>query len=69
MIITGTSAQGAKRMARKKVLVKQLAAIEDFGSMDIHVSPPKCTRPKARSRYLVPLVAKKGLEGPFEVPS
>ena len=35
MIITVTLAQGARRMARKKVLVKQLAAIEDFGSVEI----------------------------------
>ena len=35
MIITVTLAQGAKRMTSKKVLVKQLAAIEDFGSIDI----------------------------------
>jgi len=35
MIIAVTLAQGAKRMTWKKVLVKQLAAIEDFGSLDI----------------------------------
>jgi Mg2+-importing ATPase len=35
MIITITLAQGARRMARKKVLVKQLSAIEDFGSIEI----------------------------------
>ncbi|MGA2722333.1 MAG: magnesium-translocating P-type ATPase [Bryobacteraceae bacterium] len=35
MIITIALAQGARRMARKKVLVKQLAAIEDFGSIEI----------------------------------
>jgi len=35
MIITVTLAHGARRMTRKKVLVKQLAAIEDFGSIDI----------------------------------
>jgi Mg2+-importing ATPase len=35
MIITVTLAQGARRMMRKKVLVKQLAAIEDFGSVEI----------------------------------
>jgi len=35
MIITVTLAQGTRRMARKKVLVKQLTAIEDFGSIDI----------------------------------
>jgi Mg2+-importing ATPase len=35
MIITVTLAQGARRMTKRKVLVKQLAAIEDFGSIDI----------------------------------
>jgi Mg2+-importing ATPase len=35
MIITVTLAQGARKMTKKKVLVKQLAAIEDFGSVDI----------------------------------
>ena len=35
MIITITLAQGARRMAKKKVLVKQLSAIEDFGSVTI----------------------------------
>ena len=35
MIITVTLAQGARRMVRKKVLVKQLSAIEDFGSVEI----------------------------------
>jgi Mg2+-importing ATPase len=35
MIITIALAQGARRMAGKKVLVKQLAAIEDFGSVEI----------------------------------
>jgi len=35
MITTVTLAQGAVRMARRKVIVKHLAAIEDFGSMDV----------------------------------
>ena len=35
MIITVTLARGARRMTRKKVLVKQLVAIEDFGSIEI----------------------------------
>lgn len=35
MIITVTLAQGARQMTAKKVLVKQLAAIEDFGSIDV----------------------------------
>ena len=35
MITTVTLARGAARMARRKVIVKHLAAIEDFGSMDV----------------------------------
>ncbi len=35
MIVSVTLATGAVRMARKKVIVKHLAAIENFGSMDI----------------------------------
>jgi Mg2+-importing ATPase len=35
VIVSVTLAQGARRMAGKKVIVKQLAAIENFGSMDI----------------------------------
>ncbi len=35
MIITVTLAQGARRMTKKRVLVKQLSAIEDFGSIEI----------------------------------
>jgi len=35
MIVSVTLAQGARRMADKKVIVKQLSAIENFGSMEI----------------------------------
>src|SRR5262249_6332577 len=35
MIVSVTLSSGAVRMARKKVIVKQLAAIENFGSMDV----------------------------------
>jgi P-type Mg2+ transporter len=35
MITTVTLARGAVRMARRKVIVKHLVAIEDFGSMEI----------------------------------
>jgi Mg2+-importing ATPase len=35
MIITVTLGQGAVRMARRKVIVKHLAAIQNFGSMDV----------------------------------
>jgi Mg2+-importing ATPase len=34
-IVSVNLAQGARRMAAKKVIVKRLAAIEDFGSMDV----------------------------------
>ena len=34
-MLTVTLSQGAKRMARKKVIVKQLSAIENFGSIEI----------------------------------
>ena len=35
MITTATLAQGALRMARRRVIVKHLAAIENLGSMDV----------------------------------
>jgi Mg2+-importing ATPase len=35
MIVSVTLSSGAVRMARRKVIVKRLAAIENFGSMDI----------------------------------
>jgi len=35
MVVSVTLSSGAVRMARKKVIVKQLAAIENFGSLDI----------------------------------
>jgi Mg2+-importing ATPase len=38
MITTMTLAQGAVRMARRHVIVKHLAAIEDFGSMTVLLS-------------------------------
>src|SRR5262249_55141610 len=38
MIMGVTLAQGAVHMARQKVIVKHLAAIEDFGSMDVFCS-------------------------------
>jgi P-type Mg2+ transporter len=38
MITTVTLSQGAMRMAREKVIVKRLAAIQNFGSIDIFCS-------------------------------
>ena len=34
-IITVNLAQGARKMARKNVIVKRLSSIENFGSMDV----------------------------------
>ena len=48
MIITVTLAQGARRMTKKKVLVKQLLAIEDFGSVDILCSDKTGTLTEGR---------------------
>jgi len=38
MIATATLARGALRMSRRAVIVKHLAAIDDFGSMDVLLS-------------------------------
>src|SRR5690348_4535114 len=38
MITTVTLARGAVRMARRRVIVRHLAAIEDFGSMTVLLS-------------------------------
>lgn len=35
MIVSLTLAAGAVRMAQRKVIVKRLAAIENFGSLDV----------------------------------
>jgi Mg2+-importing ATPase len=35
MVMTVTLSRGALRMARKKIIVKRLAAIHDFGAMDV----------------------------------
>jgi Mg2+-importing ATPase len=35
MIVTGTLARGAVAMSRRRVIVKRLAAIENFGAMDV----------------------------------
>ena len=50
MIVSVTLASGAVRMAGKKVIVKQLAAIENFGSMDILCSDKTGTLTHGRSR-------------------
>ena len=48
MIVSVTLASGAVRMARRKVIVKQLAAIENFGSMDILLSDKTGTLTEGR---------------------
>ena len=48
MITSVTLAQGAREMARKKVIVKRLASIENFGSMDILCSDKTGTLTEGR---------------------
>lgn len=48
MVVSVTLARGALRMAKKKVLVKRLAAIHDLGSMDILCTDKTGTLTEAR---------------------
>ena len=58
-IISVNLAQGARQMAAKKVIVKRLAAIEDFGSMDILCSDKTGTLTEG----LVQLNSALGIDG------
>src|SRR5579872_711976 len=62
MIITVTLAQGAVRMARKHVIVKQLASIQNFGSIDILCSDKTGTLTSGR------MVLEQEM-GPFAAPA
>ena len=48
MIVSVTLARGAKRMAAKKVIVKQLASIQNLGSMDVLCTDKTGTLTEAR---------------------
>ena len=50
MVVSVTLARGALRMARKKVIVKRLAAIQDLGSMDVLCTDKTGTLTEARIR-------------------
>lgn len=50
MIVSVTLARGAKRMAAKKVIVKQLASIQNLGSMDVLCTDKTGTLTEARIR-------------------
>ena len=50
MVVTVTLSRGAMRMARKKVIVKQLAAIHNLGSMDVLCTDKTGTLTEARIR-------------------
>lgn len=50
MVVSVTLARGALRMAKKKVLVKRLAAIHDLGSMDVLCTDKTGTLTEARIR-------------------
>ena len=48
MIVSVTLARGAKRMAAKRVIVKQLASIQNLGSMDVLCTDKTGTLTEAR---------------------
>ena len=48
MVVTVTLSRGAQRMARKHVIVKQLAAIQNLGSMDVLCTDKTGTLTEAR---------------------
>ncbi len=50
MVVTVTLSRGAMRMAKKKVIVKQLAAIHNLGSMDVLCTDKTGTLTEARIR-------------------
>lgn len=50
MIVSVTLARGAKRMATKRVIVKQLASIQNLGSMDVLCTDKTGTLTEARIR-------------------
>lgn len=50
MIVSVTLARGALRMARQKVIVKRLSAIEDLGAMDVLATDKTGTLTEARIR-------------------
>lgn len=50
MIVSVTLARGAKRMAEKRVIVKQLASIQNLGSMDVLCTDKTGTLTEARIR-------------------
>ena len=50
MIVSVTLAKGAQRMAKKRVIVKQLASIQNLGSMDVLCTDKTGTLTEARIR-------------------
>jgi P-type Mg2+ transporter len=63
MIVTVTLGRGAVRMARRRVIVKRLAAIHNLGAMDVLCTDKTGTLTEARMR-LVRTVDAAGAESP-----
>ncbi|MGZ8373155.1 MAG: magnesium-translocating P-type ATPase [Rhodoplanes sp.] len=59
MIMTVTLSRGAVRMARRKVVVKRLAAIHDLGAMDVLCTDKTGTLTEAR----ITLIGHQGVDG------
>ncbi|MEK0084763.1 magnesium-translocating P-type ATPase [Benzoatithermus flavus] len=58
MVVTVTLAGGARRMARRRVIVKRLAAIHDLGAMDVLCTDKTGTLTEARIRLVRHLDAR-----------
>ena len=59
MVVTVTLANGAQRLAKRRVIVKRLAAIHDLGAMDVLCTDKTGTLTESRIR----LVAHRGADG------
>ena len=59
-IISINLAHGAKRMADQKVIVKRLASIENFGSMNVLCSDKRVPKPRAWCSYTPYLMRRPG---------
>ena len=59
MVMTVTLSRGALQMAKKKIIVKRLAAIHDFGAMDVLCTDKTGTLTEAK----IELVAHPGADG------
>ena len=67
MVVTVTLANGARRLARRRVIVKRLAAIHDLDAMDVlctdKTGPPICFLSRGSSSSFTDLAGEQRLSG------